>query len=278
MQQPDRDRPDAVPLEPRQKRVHRFLVEGNQDLAFVIHPLGDRPAQAPRHQRRRPVDGEVVLVEPVLEGHLHRIAEPFRDDERGPRTRAFDDGVGGKRRAMEDEANLAGLDPRRPRGLADRGHHALLGGPRRGQHLGGDHFAVTELKRDIREGSADVHGEAMSGFVVHCASPKASGMPRSNPVGSSAVHHKSWLTRRMPQRRWLRSGERHSARHAEECRRDRGSGRYPPQVHSHQRPNSARSLHPCIAAGRVVSGGVIRRNCRPPRLPPMLPVVRAAAA
>ena len=257
--------------------MHRFLVEGNQNLALVVHPLGDRPAPAPRHQRRRPIDREVVLLEPVLEGHLHGIPEPFRDDERGFRTRPFDDGVRGQRRAMDDEADLAGLDPRRPRGLADRGHHALLGDPRRGQHLGGDHVAVTELKRDVRESPANVDCEAMSGFVVHRASPKASGLPRSNPVGSSAVHHKSWLTRRMRQRRRLRSGGRQSARHAEECRRDRGSGRYPPQVHSHQRPNSAGSLHPCIAAGRVVSEGVIQRNCRPPRLPPMLPVVRAAA-
>ena len=91
MKQPDRNRLDPVPLEPGHEGAYRVLVEGNQDLARVVHPLGDRPTQVPGHEGSRPVDGDVVLLEAVLEGHLDRVPEPFGDDERGLRAGAFDD-------------------------------------------------------------------------------------------------------------------------------------------------------------------------------------------
>ena len=120
VEQPDRDRLDAVPLETRHEGMHRPLVEGNQDLAPVVRPLGHRPAQVPRHEGSRPVDGDVVLLETVLEGHLDRVPEPLGDEERGLRAGALDEGVGGEGRAVDEEVDLARRDPRRADRLADR--------------------------------------------------------------------------------------------------------------------------------------------------------------
>ena len=171
VQQPDRDRLDAVPLEPGEERPHRILVEGNQDLARMVHPLGDRPAQGPGHEGGRPIDGDIVLLEAVLEGHLDRVPEPFGDEKRGLRAGALDEGVGREGRAVDKEADAAGLDPRRADRVADRRDHALLGGARRGQHLGGDHAgagARAELQGHVGEGAAHVHGEAAaSGRLTH---------------------------------------------------------------------------------------------------------------
>ena len=176
MQQADRDRLDAVLLEARHESMHRVLVEGNEDLAQVVHPLRDRPAQVPRHEGGRPIDGDVVLLEAVLQGHLDRVPEPFGDEERGLRAGALDEGIGGEGRAVDEEVHLARLDPRRPNGLPDRRDHALLGGARRGQHLGGDHAVAgraragtgARLEGHVREGPADIDGEtAASARLAH---------------------------------------------------------------------------------------------------------------
>ena len=150
--------------------MHRPLVERNQDLAPVAHPLGHRPAQVPRHEGSRPVDGDVVLLEAVLEGHLDRVPEPLGDEERGLRAGALDEGVGGEGRAVDEEVDLARRDPRRADRLADRRDHPHLGGVGGGQHLGGDRAftATARLQGDIREGPADIHGETASSLrVIH---------------------------------------------------------------------------------------------------------------
>ena len=163
VEQPDRDRLDAVPLEARHEGVHRAFVEGDQDLPPVVRALGDRPAQMPRHEGGRPVDGNVVLLEAVLEGHLDRVPEPLGDEKRGLRAGALDEGVGGEGGAVDEEVDLARRDPGRADRLADRRDHPHFGGVRGGEHLGGGHAAPdaarSELEGNVRKGPADIHGQ-----------------------------------------------------------------------------------------------------------------------
>ena len=183
MQQADRHRLDSLLLETGDERAHRGLVERNEDLARVVHALGDRPAKVPRDERGRPVDGDVVLLETVLEGHLHRVPEPLGDEERGPRAGALDNRVGRERRAVDEEADLAGGDPRLSDRLTNRRDHPFLRGMWGGQHLGGDHGpARARLEGHVREGSADIDGDAATPARVshdrtnlHLAAP--SGRP-----------------------------------------------------------------------------------------------------
>src|SRR5215510_5021733 len=91
----------------------------------------------------------------MLEGDLDRISEAFGDDQRGPRALALDDGVGGKRGAVDDEAKLAGLDTRLLHHLIHTRQHAFLGRPRRGQHLHAGELALP-VEAEIGESAADV--------------------------------------------------------------------------------------------------------------------------
>ena len=163
MEQPDGDRLDRVALEPGQEGVHGLLVEGNQDVARVIHPLGDRPAQVAGHERSGPVDGNVVLLEAVLERHLDRVPEALGHDQRRPGAGPFDQGVGGERRAVNDQADRRRLHACFGDGLTDGRDDALFRDVRGGQHLGGDDSALGELKRHVREGAADVNGDSATG-------------------------------------------------------------------------------------------------------------------
>ena len=160
MEQPDGDRLDRVALEPGQEGVHGLLVEGNQDVARVIHPLGDRPAQVAGHERGRPVDRNVVLLEAVLERHLDRVPESLGHDERRSGAGPFDQGVGSERGAVNDQADCIWLHACFGDGLADGRDHALFWDARGRQHFGGDDPALGELKRDVREGTADVNGDS----------------------------------------------------------------------------------------------------------------------
>ena len=112
-----------------------------------------------RHQRLGLLDEDVVLLEAVLLRHLDRIAEALGGDQRGLRALALDDGVGGERRAVHDQADLAGLDLaelQRPQHAVE---HAVLGRGLGRQHLGRE-ARVGRLQHDVGEGSADVDREA----------------------------------------------------------------------------------------------------------------------
>ena len=61
--------------------------------------------------------------------------KPSRHQHRGARALALDDGVGGERRAVNDEANVRWLEVCLREDLLDADQHAFLGRARRGQHL-----------------------------------------------------------------------------------------------------------------------------------------------
>ncbi len=163
----DRDRLDLGRLELCGERAHRRLVEWDQDVAAAVEPLGNAEAQLARHQRRRLLHEDVVLLEAMLEGYLDRIAEALGDDQRRLRTLALNDGVGGQRRAVDDQAEITGLQFGELEDLLDAGQHALFGRARRGQHLHAFALAVP-FQRKIGEGAADIDGEARS-VLMSCA-------------------------------------------------------------------------------------------------------------
>ncbi len=149
---------DAVLVEYREDGVDRLLVEGDENAAAVVESLRDGQPQVPRDQRRGPVDPDVVLLEAVLVGHLEGIAVPRGRDQRRACALPLDDGVGGQRGAVNDEAYGPGWDGRRLEDLVDAPQHTLLGGRLGREHLGRDQ-AVFDLERHIGEGAADVDGE-----------------------------------------------------------------------------------------------------------------------
>ena len=80
VQKADRDALDLLGLEPLGKRRHRRLVERRHHPAARVDPLGHDAAQPARHQGRRQVDIDVVLLEAVLVADLDRVAEAFGRD------------------------------------------------------------------------------------------------------------------------------------------------------------------------------------------------------
>ena len=77
VQKADRDRLDAVVAEAVGQRRYPSLVERHQHPAARVDALAHRKAQPPRDQRRRQVDIDVILLEPVLVPDLDRVAEPL---------------------------------------------------------------------------------------------------------------------------------------------------------------------------------------------------------
>ena len=154
----DRDALDAGGGEPVGEALDRGLVERDHGAAARVDPLRHDKAQPARHQGRRQVDIDVVLLEAVLVADLDRVAEAFGRDQRGPGALALDDRVGRERRAVDDDRQVARREPRLPQHRADRGDDGALRRLRRGQHLG----AVpppARFQRDIGKGAADIDPE-----------------------------------------------------------------------------------------------------------------------
>ena len=177
--EPDRDRFDAVFVEDGQERVDRVLIEGDEDAAVAVDAFPYGEAEAAGDEWRGAVDADVVLLEAVLLGHLERIAVPLGADQRGAGALALDDGIGGEGGAMDGEPHGGGRDLRRVEHPGNRIEDALFGGGVRGEDLGGDE-AAARLQCHVGEGAADVDGEAGRGFVRRDA-------PRLGPLPAPGV-------------------------------------------------------------------------------------------
>ena len=117
--------------------AHGRLVERQQHVALAHRCARAREAQAARHQRRRLLDEDVVLLEAVLVADLERVAKAFGGDQRRPRALALDQRVGGERRAVDDEVDRRRRDARpRDDARACPPSTPASGAARRGEHLG----------------------------------------------------------------------------------------------------------------------------------------------
>ena len=126
-----------------------------------------RKAQPARHQRRRQVDVDVVLLEPVLVADLDRVAEALGGKEGGLGALALDDRVGRQGRAVNDDRQIPRGERRFAQYGADRFEDGAFGSLPGGQDLG----AVAppgRFERHIREGAADI--DAQSSAFHHALS------------------------------------------------------------------------------------------------------------
>ena len=163
MEEPDGDALDPGCGERRHQRVDGLFVEGFQYAAARVDALRHGEAQPARHDRLHLLDHQVVLVVAGLVADLENVAEPFGGDEGGPGAAPLEHGVGGERRAVEDEPDIVRRQPGFLQRFLQAVDHTLLGGLRRGQHLGrGPHPAG--FQHDIREGAAHIDPDPATGL------------------------------------------------------------------------------------------------------------------
>ena len=132
-----------------------------------VETLGNGEAQRARHQRARLLDGEVVLVVAALVGDIERVAEPLGGDQRRACAPPFDHGVGGERRAVHEDLDIAEPAARVGQDQAHTVQDGLFGSLRRRQQLASQP-PRTLLEDDIRERAADVDGNTQ--ILDHCCS------------------------------------------------------------------------------------------------------------
>ena len=134
------------------------LVERDQHVAVGRQPFADGEAADARHQRLRPVDHQVVMVEPLLVALLDDVAKALGGDQRGARTLALDQRIGRQRGAMDEDPDIGGRQRRLTQHGVDAVEHAAFRGVGRGQDLAARPPAG-DLEHDIGEGAADIGGE-----------------------------------------------------------------------------------------------------------------------
>ncbi|CAM5406816.1 hypothetical protein SANTM175S_09083 [Streptomyces antimycoticus] len=161
VQQDDGGAAEAVAVGGAQRLGGGVEVQGADDLAVSVHPLGD--LHHPVIQRLGEQDPAVEEAGPVLVRDAQGVPEAFGDDEDGRLALALQQGVGGDRGAHLDDVDPVGRDrftgaePQRLPDPGDSGVGIALGVV--GEQLAGDQAAVRTLADDVREGSAPVDPE-----------------------------------------------------------------------------------------------------------------------
>jgi LacI family transcriptional regulator len=134
------------------------LVKRHQHLAIRRQSLPDRKAELARHEGRRPVDHQIIVIEALLVTLLENVAETFRGDEGGLGPLPLDQRVGGKGGAMNENVDVARPDPRLSEDYLNPLDHAKF--RRMG---GGEHLAAPALgsrfENDVGECAADIGGK-----------------------------------------------------------------------------------------------------------------------
>ena len=139
------------------------LVQRNADAAVGQHALPDLPAELPRDQGRRELDGEIVVVIASLLAHLQDVPEAFGGDQRGLGAVSLDQGVRRERGSVHNDHHLRQLDP----GNVLEGAQPVEDRPARIVGRGKDleteeGSAVDAVDDQIREGSANVDADPIA--------------------------------------------------------------------------------------------------------------------
>ena len=148
---------DALGSEHSGQRPHRAFVERQADPAMHIHAFGHGETDRPRHQRLGLLDAEIVLVVAALVGDIEDVAEALRGDQGRPCAAPFDDGIGGKRGAVDEYTDIAETLARITKDEAYPVENRLLRALRRRQQLARDPTAPL-FQNHVRERAADVDG------------------------------------------------------------------------------------------------------------------------
>ncbi len=164
VQQADRDRLDARPLEPGDHTVQLGVGQRLHHLAGMIKPFTQAETPLARHQRRRlRRHVQPVQVGAPVSPELQHVLEPLRRHQGHRRQTPFHDGVGDPRSTVHEA-------PQRVRGKADRRHrlqHRVDGGTGAGQHLGHPPLAGFGVNGDdIGKSAADVGADFPGGHAA----------------------------------------------------------------------------------------------------------------
>lgn len=112
VQEADRQRLDPLGAHELDLLAPGGFIQRQQQLAFIVQAFLHRQAPAPRHQRLRQLDIQVVLVVAAFVAECQDVAEAFRRQQRGLRTLALDDGVGRQRGAVDQQfSTSSGVRP-----------------------------------------------------------------------------------------------------------------------------------------------------------------------
>ena len=159
MQEPYRSRLEPAGVHGPDHAQDFGILQRQQNLAVGRDPLVNGQPVPARNQRLRQFQVEVVLFEAVFRAHLDDVAKTLRGYEYGAGAAALDEGVGHKRRAVNDLPDAAG----RNAGATGRGPDAFKD-CRLGLGLVGQHLACREPARmldgDVGECSADIDAGA----------------------------------------------------------------------------------------------------------------------
>ena len=162
VEEQDAGRLDTEPLQHPAECRDLLLVERRLDLALGQHPLLDLEPQRPLDQRLVLLEEQIVGIRPVDAADLVDVAEALGDQQRGPGALALEDGVDGDGGAVEKQSRGPVVAP----GLVDPGIDAF------DQPSGVDSLAERQIAGplieggDIREGAADIGGEAKAVGLV----------------------------------------------------------------------------------------------------------------
>ena len=162
--QRDRDRLDPLLAERGGERVEVEAVEEAHHLAVRREPLRHLEAAIAGNKRggTLPLGVEEPADEPPPFPDLEDIAEAFGGDEPGPGPLAFEEGIGGDGRAVNERADRPGRDPER----GERVEHPPPLLARNRGHLRGMKGAVLAVRDEVGERPADVHADDM-GRLAH---------------------------------------------------------------------------------------------------------------
>ena len=158
VQKPDRHGLDLLRNKCLNRAGNAVVVERHQHRALGIDAFAHRQPQPARHQRRRQVDIEIVLLEAVFVADLDHVAKAFGGQQRGLGALALDQRIGGERGAVDDQAHIGRRDAGRGDHRMHDREHAVFRRARRGQSLRGVAL-VADFERDIGEGAADIDTE-----------------------------------------------------------------------------------------------------------------------
>ena len=106
VQETDGDRFDFFITQTRCHASHASFIKRQQDRAISRHTLDRLKAQRPRDKRFWPFQFQIILIEAMTKGEFQRVAETLRGNQSRTRATPFDNGIGGKCRAVNDEIKL----------------------------------------------------------------------------------------------------------------------------------------------------------------------------
>ena len=139
--------------------LQRLFVEGQQFLPLRADAPFDCKAILTRDQRLRQAQIEIILLEAAFGAHLDDIAKTVCRHKGRARAAPFDQSIGGKRGAMNDNVEIGGANARIAGHNGNAVEDRLFGRAVIGQNLRGIERAFA-FERDVGEGAADISAKA----------------------------------------------------------------------------------------------------------------------